>query len=218
MAYRKVISGTANQSNESDSHDRIQIGTIGNAGMVFVVYVCLLITASILFMWIAHANILQALVCGSFVVIFIIGWYLALRFVIMDIHRHKTEWTINQATQEQSLLKARIAVESEHYVLYKDFDGAFAFHGMKEITENHHFPAPVPSQESPSDWRDAALVAWDGGSSARSIEKYLNQDRSKENKITYHQIQKVLDLYRPGWRDAHKKGGGGNETYPIGEE
>ncbi len=190
MAYRKIVSGVANQSNETASHNKISIEP-GYAGTYLVLFVCILITGSIIFMWVAHSDILAALVAGTFIGVFVTAWIYAIQFVRRDISRTTTEITVNQHIRERAQLESHVAAMTENFILYKDENGQFRFQGTVQLTENRHYPAQI---EAPVNQQDIILTMYDKGSSARAIERHL-----KDKKVSYYEIQKVLNLYRPEW-------------------
>src|SRR6266566_1727252 len=171
MAYRKVVSGIANQSNETASHNKISIEP-GYAGTYLVIFVCILIAGSIIFMWVAHSDILQALVAGTFIGLFVCAWLTAIQYVRRDISRTSTEVTLNKAAQERAQLESHVAAMTESFILYKDEEGRFRFQGTVQVTENRHFLAQIEAPPNPT---EGILEMWDKGQSGPAIEKAMDK-------------------------------------------
>jgi hypothetical protein len=203
MSYKKIVAGVANQSNETASNNKIVFGHPGLAGAYAVIYLILLITRAILYMWVAHAAILTSILACTFIGGFITAWVYTIQWLRRDNSNTRTLIVVNNATQQRAMLEARIAAMTEQYILYKDHEDKMQFRGTVTVTENRHFPAIEAAQEK--DATQYILESFDGGSSARGIEKYLNMGKIGKDKISYHQITKTLDLYRKGWNTVHKK-------------
>jgi hypothetical protein len=189
MAYRKIVAGTANQSNETASHNKIVIEP-GYAGTYLVLFLCILVTGSIIFMWIAHADILQALVAGTFIGAFVSGWIFLIGWTRRGVSQVQTTLAIDQAARSRAGLEAHVVAMTEHYILYKDEKGRFQFQASAFVTENRTIQ---PQIAAPGNNQDTILELHDKGMSARAIEKAM------EKTVSYHQIQKILGLYRPEW-------------------
>jgi len=209
MAYRKVVKGDGNQANETASHNRIIMDT-GSGFTIFAVYLITLVTAALLFIAIAYGQYLKYGILITFAGLVLTGWIFLVNWTRRSIAKTTTAIAIEQHARSRAELEANIAVASENYVLYRDENGILQFRGTTQITENRHYPAPAQI-EAPLDHRETILELWDHNTSARGIEKLL-----KDKKISYYQIQKTLDLFRPGWTDKHRKVIDA-EDYPVDE-
>lgn len=218
MAYRKIVAGAANQSNETASNNkinRIDINGLAWPLTWLIVFGIVVVVAATLYMAIEHGNILSGIVTGTFVGLFVIGWLATVQWLRRDNSNTYTLIKVNKAIRLQAERRTKVLIEGENYVLYEDENGRVRFQGTVQLTENRHYPAQI---EAPKE-RDASeviLTMHDGGSSGRTIERYLNTGKAKDEKISYHQIQKILNLYRPGWQERGKKVIDAQE-YPVEE-
>lgn len=216
MSYKKVVAGVGNQSNETASNNKMVFAHsgFGYAALYAVFFVSVWITVVIVFEWIAHPDFLADAVTATFFGAIATAWLFAVGWVRRDLSNTKTLITVNDATQEKSLLEARILAMTEQYILYKDHNNEIQFRGTVTVTENRHFPAIEAPKEQ--DITEYVLAAFDGGSSARGIEKYVNMGKTGKDKISYHQITKILDMHRENWKTRHKKVVDA-EVYPVDE-
>lgn len=90
------------------------------------------------------------------------------------------------------------------HTMVKDKQGDILVHDLTYVTENRQILPPAIDKAPTA--TEYILAAWDKGSSARKIEKYLNEGRPKDEHVSYYHIQKTLDTYRQGWQGTHKKG------------
>lgn len=192
MAYRKTFSGdnNANANNETASHNRIIMDT-GAGFTIFAVFGVALVIGALVYIGIAYREVLQYGILITISGAFIGGWVILLNFVRRSVSKTTTVLAIDQTARSRAQLEANIAVASENYVLYRDENGILQFRGTVQVTENRHYPAQI---EAPIDQKDIILTMYDKGSSARSIERHL-----KDKKVSYYEIQKTLNLYRPEW-------------------
>lgn len=190
MAYKKVIRGDDNISNETASHNKISIETSGSF-KIFAVFFCVLITAAIVFTVVLNLELVKALVVGSFIATFVTGWLMALSLVVRHASSTRTAVAIDTAIRNRSLLEQDVIYATDQYILYRDEHGAYQFQGTVQVHENRTILPQLPSPKDPS---QGILECWDQGMSARGIEKHM-----KEAGVTYYQITKVLDSFRKGW-------------------
>jgi hypothetical protein len=209
MAYSKTVKGDSNQANETGfNHNRFILNT-GAGFTVFAVFLVLLVVAAFLYMALRHGDILQALVIGSFCGIFGCGWFWLVNFTRRTLAHTNTYIAVSRYEKERAWLESRVAVRAEQYVLYLDEDDKLQFMGTTQITENRHFPAQIESPKEVDQSR-GILENWDLGLSGRAIEKLM-----KEKGVEYRDIQRTLDLFRPGW---NKRGKGKVEEYVDADE
>ncbi len=195
MAYlRKSIKGDENVQTEQLSHNRVNIQA-GQAVTLLVVYLCILVTASIVLVSITHLDMVITLVVASFVGFFVCGWILALAFTIRAVSAAKTAVVVDEHNRSRAQNEANVIHATDGYILWRDTDGSIQFRGSTIITENRQF---LPHQIAAPSHQETILELFDKGMSGRGIEKLL-----KEKKVSYREIVKTLDLYRPEW---NKKG------------
>ncbi len=194
MAYRKHIVGDANQANETASHNRIQLET-GSGFKILAIFFCILIAAAIIFVAVLNLALVESLVIATFIGIFVVGWLVALSFTVRHVSSTKTSLAVDSAIRSRAELERDVIHATDNYILYRDTNGLYQFQGSVQLTEHRtiqpQLPAPVSHAES-------ILELFDKGMSGRSIEKLL-----KDKKVSYREIAKTLDLYRPDW---NKKG------------
>jgi hypothetical protein len=195
MAYRKSIRGDQNEQNEQLSNNRISRVIIEGGGslLILTVFSVLLVTTSIIFMAFVHLALLESLIVASFVGFFLCLWIVALAFTIRQVSAAKTAVAVDTVTRNHAATEAAVIYASEQYILYRDPDGTYQFRGTVHVDEHRQF---LPIQVNPPSQQEAILTCWDSGMSGRSIEKWLSKDGKK---VSYREIAKTLDLYRPGW-------------------
>jgi hypothetical protein len=192
MNYRKSIKGDQNQQNEQLSHNRIVVEG-GAAALVLVIFFCVLATASIILMAVNHLDLLESLIVATFVGFFVCLWIGALAFTWRHVSAAKTAVAVDATVRSRALVEQDVIYASEGYILYKDPDGSYQFRGTVHVDEHRQF---LPREISPPSSQEAILECWDHGMSGRAIEKWLSKDGKK---VSYREIAKTLDLYRPGW-------------------
>jgi len=196
MAYRKFIKGSDNhdnQQNEQLSHNRITVEG-GPAAVVLVVFLCILATASIILMAIIHLDLLESLIVATFIGFFVCLWGIALAFTIRYGSATRTAIAVDKTVRNRALVEQDVIYASEAYILFRDTDGKYQFRGTVHVDEHRQF---LPKEISPPAPSEAILTCFDQGMSGRAIERWL-KDRG-DKKISYREIAKTLDLYRPGW-------------------
>ena len=193
MAFKQSIKGDDNQQTESLSHNRVVIEG-GGSVLILVCWLIVLATASIVFMALAHLELLEALIVCTFVGVFLAGWWMLVAWTRRVVSASKTAIAVDETLRHHALIEAQVIHATDHYILYRDPDGSYQFRGSTIITENRQF---LPREISSSSSTEAILTCWDQGMSGRSIEKWLKQNGDK--KISYREIAKTLDLYRPDW-------------------
>jgi len=189
-SYKKVIRGHENTSNETASHNRIQVET-GSGFKILAIFFCILITAAILFVAWLNLELVKTLVIISFIGAFVAGWALLFFYTKRQWSATNTELELDQAIQSRAKLERKVVYATENYILYEDQDGKYQFQGTVMVNENRTFPAQIAA---PADATEMILADFDQGLSGRAIEKHL-----KDYKVSYHRIQQVLSLYRPEW-------------------
>ncbi len=190
MSYRKSIKGDDNVQSEQLSHNRIVVEG-GTAVTLLAVFLCVLIVASIILMAVVQMALLQALIIASFVGFFLAVWIVAVMLIRRQISATKTAIAVDEHSRSRALLESNILHATENYILYRDSDGSYQFRGSTVITEHRQF---LPHQISAPNHQETILELFDKGMSGRGIEKLL-----KEKKVSYREITKTLDLYRPDW-------------------
>src|SRR6266699_226544 len=203
MAYRKTQKGDNNQANETASHNRIIMDT-GAGFTIFAMFIVALIIGAIAYMWVAHADVLQTLVVATFIGVFVGGWIVLVQLTRRSISHTTTVIAIDTMARSRAKLEANIAVQAENYVLYQDENGILQFRGTVQVTENRHYPAQIEAPKERVDDK-TILELWDKGTTARAIEKLLNANLPKDERISYYRIEKVLEAYRPGWNERGKR-------------
>ncbi len=195
MAYHKQVQGDLNQQNEQLSHNRISRVIIEGGGslLVLTVWIVVLVTVSIIFMALVHLALLELLIVATFIGFFIFLWALALAFVIRQGSATRTALAVDATLRTRALVEQNVIYAAESYILYRDPEGTYQFRGTVHIDEHRQF---LPREISPPSQQEAILACWDGGMSGRSIEKWLSKDGKK---VSYREIAKTLDLYRPDW-------------------
>ncbi len=195
MAYRKSIRGDDNQQNEQLSNNRISRVIIegGASLLILTVFFIVLATASIIFMALVHLALLEILIAATFVGFFLCLWVIALAFTIRQASAAKTAVAVDATLRTRALVEQDVIFAGESYILYRDPDGSYQFRGTVHVDEHRQF---LPMQVNPPSQQEAILTCWDSGMSGRSIEKWLSKDGKK---VSYREIAKTLDLYRPGW-------------------
>jgi len=188
--YRKFIKGDDNQQNEQLSHNRIVVEG-GSAALVLVIFLCILATASIVLMAVIHLALLEALVVGSFIGFFVCGWVVLCALTIRHVSATKTAVAVDETVRTRALFEQNVIYASEGYILYRDPDGSYQFRGTVHVDEHRQF---LPREIQPPSHQETILELFDKGMSGRSIEKWL-----KDYKVSYREISKTLDLYRPDW-------------------
>jgi hypothetical protein len=195
MAYRKSIRGDDNQQNEQLSNNRISRVIIEGGGslLILTVFFVTLTTASILFMALVHLALLESLLVATFVGFFVCGWVMLLAFTIRQVSAARTAVAVDATLRARAAVEQDVIYAAESYILFRDPDGSYQFRGTVSVTEQRQF---LPMQYTPPSNQEAILTCWDSGMSGRSIEKWLSKDGKK---VSYREIAKCLDLYRPGW-------------------
>lgn len=197
MAYRsKSIQGADNQQNEQLSHNRISRVIIEGGGslLVLTVFFVALTTASIIFMALVHLALLESLILATFVGFFIFLWALALAFIIRQGSATRTALAVDETLRTRALFEQDVIYAAESYILYRDPDGTYQFRGTVHIDEHRQF---LPREIAPPSNQESILTLYDQGMSGRGIEKWLKANGDK--KVSYREIAKTLDLYRPDW-------------------
>jgi len=195
MAYRKFIKGSDNhdnQQNEQLSHNRIVVEG-GSAALVLVVFLCILATASIILMAIIHLDLLESLIVASFIGFFVCGWVVLVALTIRHVSATRTAVAVDETVRTRALFEQNVIYAADAYILYRDPDGSYQFRGTVHVDEHRQF---LPKEISPPSAQEAILTCYDGGMSGRQIEKWLSKDGKK---VSYREIAKTLDLYRPDW-------------------
>jgi len=194
--YRKFIKGSDNhdnQQNEQLSHNRITVEG-GAAALVLVIFLCILATGSIILMAAIHLALLESLIVASFVGFFICGWIVLLALTIRHVSATKTAVAVDATRRTHAEIQQAVIYAGDAYILYRDPDGSYQFRGTVHVDEHRQF---LPREISPPAPSEAILTCFDQGMSGRAIERWL-KDRG-DKKISYREIAKTLDLYRPGW-------------------
>ena len=189
-SYKKVIRGHENTSNETASHNRIQVET-GSGFKILAIFFCILITAAILFVAKLNLQLVETLVTITFIAVFVVGWVLLVAFTRRSWSSTITDGELDKAIQARAKLERKVMYATETYIVYEDQDGKIQFQGTVTVNENRTFPAQIAA---PPDMTEMILADYDLGMSGRAIEKHL-----KEHDVKYPRIQKVLNLYRPEW-------------------
>ncbi len=192
-SFKKSIRGDDNTQTEQLSHNRVVIEG-GGSVLVLVCFFIVLAVASIIFMALAHLELLEALIVATFVSVFVCGWILLVAWTWRLVSASKTAVIVDETLRHHALIEAQVIHATDHYILYKDPSGEYQFRGSTIITENRQF---LPREISSSGPQEAILECYDQGMSGRGIEKWLKQNGDK--KTSYREISKTLDLYRPGW-------------------
>ena len=195
MAYRKVVTGNDNIASETASHNRVHV-ELGESGKIFAVFVCLCVIAVVIFMAFAHRDWLEGLLVVTFVGVFVGLWLVALSYLIRHSVTTYTVVIANRAQQREEASNVRVRAQAENYLLWVDETGKSHFESTVSIVENRHFPAQITA---PPNYNDTILDLYDNLKSARAVEKALDK------RVSYYEIQKVLDKYRPGWSTPAKK-------------
>ncbi len=190
--YRKSIHGDKNEQNEQLSHNRIVVEG-GSAALVLVIFLCILATAAIVLMAIIHLDVLESLVVASFIGFFVCGWVVLVALTIRHVSATKTAVAVDETVRTRALFEQNVIYASEGYILYRDPDGSYQFRGTVHVDEHRQF---LPKEVSPPSPQEAILACFDHGMSGRGIEKWLSKDGKK---VSYREIAKTLDLYRPDW-------------------
>lgn len=206
---RKSIKGDDNEQNEIASHNRISFSDSGSLKLL-TIYLCAVATAAVVFVGIVHLVLLETLVVSSVVGIVVLAWIIALSFTIRHVSTTRTSVAVDETERSQAQIKADILHATENYILWRDPDGSYQFRGSTMITENRQF---LPQAIAAPDATELILTCFDGGMSGRSIEKWLKDKGDK--KITYHQIAKTLNLYRPEWNKKTVEAGQPEDEYPV---
>src|SRR5260221_2018707 len=196
MAYRKFIKGSDNhdnQQNEQLSHNRIVVEG-GSAALVLVIFLCILATAAIVLMAVIHLALLESLVVASFIGFFVCGWVVLCALTIRHVSATRTALAVDKTVRTRALFEQNVIYASEGYILYRDPDGSYQFRGTVHVDEHRQFLPKEISTPAPT---EAILTCYDQGMSGRGIEKWLKANGDK--KISYREIAKTLDLYRPDW-------------------
>jgi hypothetical protein len=141
-----------------------------------------------------HLALLETLIAGTFVGFFVCGWVIALAFTIRHVSAARTAVSVDAALRTRALVEQDVIYASDAYILYRDPDGSYQFRGTVHIDEHRQF---LPREISPPSNQETILTLYDQGMTGRSIEKWLKANGDK--KISYREISKTLDLYRPDW-------------------
>ena len=192
MAFKKSIKGDQNEQYEQLSHNRITVEG-GPAAVVLIIFLCILATASIVLMAVIHLDLLESLIVATFVGVFICGWIVLLALTIRHVSATKTAVAVDATRRTRALFEQDVIYAAEAYILYRDPDGSYQFRGTVHVDEHRQF---LPKEVSPPNSQEAILTAYDHGMSGRAIEKWLSKDGKK---VSYREIAKTLDLYRPDW-------------------
>ena len=192
MAFKKSIRGDQNEQNEQLSHNRITVEG-GPAAVVLIIFCCILATASIILMAIIHLTLLESLVAATFVGVFVCGWIVLLALTIRHVSATKTAVAVDATRRTRALFEQDVIYASDAYILYRDPDGSYQFRGTVHVDEHRQF---LPKEISPPSAQEAILTCYDQGMSGRSIEKWF---KANGDKVSYREIAKTLDLYRPDW-------------------
>lgn len=220
MAYKKVVAGIANQSNETASNNKIVLGHAGFgwAAAWLTVFVSLWITAAFIWMIVVHGEIVADMVMGAIIGAFITAWIFTLQWVRRDNSNTKTLIVVNDATQQRALNESNVLYATDNYIVYKDHKQEIQFRGSVQLTEHRHYPAiEAPKQEA--DATETILNMQSNGSSAREIKRWMDyqmRDLPKEQHVSMRTIIKTLNTYRQGWQNDSKKVIEA-EDYPVDE-
>ena len=192
MAFKKSIRGDQNEQNEQLSHNRITVEG-GPAAVVLIIFLCILATASIVLMAVIHLALLESLIVATFVGVFVCGWIVLLALTIRHVSATKTAVAVDATRRTRALFEQDVIYASDAYILYRDPDGSYQFRGTVHVDEHRQF---LPKEIAPPSNQEAILTCYDQGMSGRGIEKWFKANGSK---VSYREIAKTLDLYRPDW-------------------
>lgn len=187
---KSIKGGDGNEQNEIASHNRISFSDSGSLKLV-TVWLCILVTVAIIFVGIVHLALLETLVVGSVVGTVVLAWIVALSYTIRHVSTTTAHVAIDKTERLSAQMQAHLIHAAEQYAIYKDETGAIQFRGTVQIQEHRQF---LPQAVSTPSHSETILELYDKGMSGRGIEKLL-----KEKKVSYREITKTLDLFRPGW-------------------
>ncbi len=190
MAFKKSIKGDDNTQTEQLSHNRVVIEG-GGSVLVLVCFFIVLTVASIIFMALAHLELLEALIVATFVSVFLCGWILLVAWTWRMVSASKTAVAVDVTLRSRALVEQNVIYASDAYILYRDPDGTYQFRGTVHVDEHRQF---LPREIAPPSHQETILELFDKGMTGRGIEKLL-----KDKKVSYREISKTLDLFRPGW-------------------
>ena len=143
----------------------------------------------------------------GFAIIVVIGIGTAglITVVVSHVIRHSSmthaQFQIDRASADWARYVYQVG---PHTIVRNPWTQEITVHHATVITENRQYPLLEAPKKEP-DATEMILTMWDSNSSAREIERHINKGRVGESKISYYQITKVLDLYRSGWNEKHKK-------------
>ena len=212
--FSQSIKGNENEQTENFSHNNFKVETSASLTLISI-YVLALITGALVLMAILHLALLETLIVVSVCGAIVCGWIVLLALTVRHVSGATKAVQIDRHEREHAQLSRDVLYAAESYILFRDPEGNYQFRGTTQVTENRHFPAQIEAPKTP-DAKEVILQMWDHGSAAREIERWINQSKAKEDKVSYHQIQKTLNLYRPGWQERSKKVSG-SEEYPVDE-
>jgi hypothetical protein len=131
MSYKKSVKGENISADEIAAHNHIQIYNDGS-GKLIVCFMMVLVTAALVYLWLAVNALLVAIIIGSAIVLSVVGASSAWRHVSNTRKQHlvneaEIEWskiiyhtetlvaTLNKRTQEVNVVNAQqIAVTHHH--------------------------------------------------------------------------------------------------------
>lgn len=178
------------EQREEFSHNKISI-EMGGAGVLLVAFCIVLFGSMVIWLVINFGGLLALSLLALWITAVVGaliwgGFYLFTRIDILFSERTRAR------------ASARVVFATDHYIVWKEEDGTYQFRGSTIITENRQY---LPREVSPPSQQEAILTCYDRGMSGRAIEKHLNAtaDGDKRAKVSYREIAKTLDLYRPDW-------------------
>ena len=191
MGYQKSIRGDDNESNEQLSHNKVTVHVNGAAPTLLVCFIILLLCAALGWLVLHYGTLLTVLGLVLVLVAFLCS-------IALLVARTCTSVSIMISQHRHAAITASVAVATDHYVVWREDDGTHQFRGSTIITENRQF---LPREVSPPSQQEAILTCYDTGMSGRAIEKHLNAIAKDAGspKVSYREISKTLDLYRPDW-------------------
>lgn len=212
MTYKNVKGDYNQQIDTGFNNNRFSLHTEGSQAItLFAGYVILLSLAGVVFMCIKFGS----LVIDALVIFFVVGGIALLALLGSTVVRHlsgtRAHCWIDRSEEEWHKYVYQVG---PHTVVRNPYTREITVHNAAIITENRQYPL-IEAPKEPNA-QEGILTMWDAGSSAREIERHLNRGRTKDEKISYYQITKTLDLYRQGWNTVHKKAAD-PEAYPTDE-
>lgn len=222
-AYRRpgIVQDAGGEGGQVAAFNQNRISLHGDYSRVLLIVVCyvlVLFTVALCYVLVTRWLILQWVLQAIFASGILYGFFWLVQKVRRAVSQTQMVLACDAYEQDRVWLASRV-IMGDGYAIIRDETDSIRFHASTTLTEHRHYPA-LPQEREQPDIRDTILTYWNQGASGRKIWEWINKDRPAGQKMSYQQIQTVLDTYVGSqWRDVHKRDGKGvqAEEYPLSE-